>query len=171
MDRQQQIEELQLAMHQTKERRLFERYQAVCLHLKGQTNVAIADIIQRNPITIGNYVKAYHKEGIQGLRLGYSTGKPSRLSPEQRATLHETIATKVPSDVGFPATSNWTLTIIVQWVESEWAISYSLRGMSKVLKRMGFSHTRPTYTLEKADPTKQQIFIDETFPALKKTLK
>lgn len=171
MDRQQQIEEPQLAMRQTKERRLFERYQALFLHLKGHTNVAIADIIQRDPITIGNYVKAYHKEGIQGLRLGYSTGKPPRLSPEQRAILHETIATKIPSDVGFPATSNWTLAIIVQWVENQWTISYSLRGMSKLLKRMGFSHTRPTYTLEKADPAKQKVFIDETFPALKKTLK
>ena len=34
--------------------------------------------------------------------------------------------------------------------------------------RMGFSHTRPTYTLEKADVEKQQLFKEETFPALKK---
>ena len=102
--------------------------------------------------------------------MGVSSGKPPYLSTEQRVILSETITTKVPADVGFTAKYNWTLNILVQWVEREWGVSYSLRGMSKLLERMGFSHTRPTYTLEKADAEKQDYFMNETFPALKKTI-
>ena len=32
----------------------------------------------------------------------------------------------------------------------------------------GLSWTRPTYTLKKADSKKQQVFLEETFPSLKK---
>ena len=170
MNTQHALEELQLAMRKTQERRLFERYQAVLLHLKGKSATEIAEIIQRNPSTVYDYINAYRANGLQGLQMGYSSGKPPKLSMEQRERLAETVATKVPADVGFPATYNWTLSIITQWVEREWQISYSIRGMSKLLERLGFSHTRPTYTLEKADPEKQRKFKEETFPALKKTV-
>lgn len=169
MDTEQAVRELQLAMRKTKERRLFERYQAILLHLNGKSAKEIAETIQRDPSTVYDYLKAYKANGLEGLQMGYSPGKPPKLSAEQYALLTETIATKVPADVGFPATYNWTLSLIVQWVEKEWGVSYSIRGMSKVMERLGFSHTRPTYTLEKADAEKQRVFIEETFPALKKT--
>ncbi|MGE7921287.1 helix-turn-helix domain-containing protein [Viridibacillus sp. NPDC093762] len=76
--------------------------------------------------------------------------------------------TLFPADVGFTARYNWILALIVDFVEEKWGISYSLRGMSRILEQLGLSYTRPTYTLEKADPEKQKVFVEETFPALKK---
>ena len=169
MKNEQALKVVQLAMSKTKDRRLFERYQAILLYLNGKPVKEIAETIQRNPSTVYDYIKAYQAHGLDGLQMNYSTGKPSKLSKEQYALLSDTIATKVPADVGFPATYNWTLSLIVQWVEKEWGISYSIRGMSKVMERLGFSHTRPTYTLENADAEKQRIFKEETFPELKKT--
>lgn len=106
--------------------------------------------------------------GLTANRMGVSTGKPPYLSQEQEAILSEIIRTKIPVDVGFTEKCNWTLSIIAQLVEREWAVTYTIAGMSILLKRLGFSHTRPTYTLEKADIEKQELFINETFPALKK---
>lgn len=80
----------------------------------------------------------------------------------------EIILTKTPSDLGFAPHTNWTLALLVSLVEREWAVSYSLRGMSKLLERMQFSYTCPTYTLANADLEKQKVFKLETFPALKK---
>lgn len=74
----------------------------------------------------------------------------------------------MPADVGFEARQNWTLALIVQHVKAETGHSYSLRGMSIMLKRLGLTYTRPTYTLEKADPEKQREFTEETFPRYKK---
>lgn len=168
MPHNEQLEQLQLAMRQTKDRRLFERYQAVFLHFAGKTNVEIAAIILRNRGTVGSYIKAYKNGGLPGLQMGISTGKPSYLTLEQRAELADLITTKTPADVGFAPYTNWTLALLVSLTKREWAASYSLRGMSKLLERMGFSNTRPTYTLAKADPEKQKTFKEETFPALKK---
>lgn len=169
MSVQNQITELKEAMEKTKSRRLYERYQAVYLYLSGYQMNVIATIINRHRVTVSDYISAYKASNIDGLALGQSTGKPPKLSAEQMATLLEVISTKVPADVGFKARYNWTLALAVEFVEKEWAVLYSLRGMSDVLHRLGLSHTRPTYTLEKADPEKQKIFVEETFPALKKS--
>lgn len=72
MTRNEQLEELRQAMRQTKDKRLFERYQTVFLHLEGKNNIEIAAIIQRNRATVGEYIKPYKKEGITGLRMDIS---------------------------------------------------------------------------------------------------
>jgi hypothetical protein len=36
------------------------------------------------------------------------------------------------------------------------------------MEHMNMSYTKPMYTLAAADPVKQQQFVEETFPALKK---
>ncbi|WP_180962574.1 helix-turn-helix domain-containing protein [Salimicrobium jeotgali] len=45
--------------------------------------------------------------------------------------------------------------------------TYTLEGVSKLLHVLGLSCTRPTYTLQKATPEKQQVFVEEIFPTLK----
>ncbi|MDT2256019.1 winged helix-turn-helix domain-containing protein [Paenibacillus larvae] len=54
------------------------------------------------------------------------------------------------------------------WNANE-AICYSLRGISKVMERLGLNYTKPTYTLAAADPRKQRHFTETTFPELKKS--
>lgn len=169
MEREQQRKELQEAMRGAKDRRHYERYQAVLLYLNGYTRIEIGRIIGRRHETVGSYISSYKKEGLSGLQLGHSPGKPKRLSEEQEAALRDIITTNTPADVGFEARYNWTLALVTAYVRKEWDISYSLRGMSILLKRIGLSYTRPTYTLEKADPVKQREFMENTFPSLKKS--
>lgn len=166
-----QKNELKTAMHEAKDRRHFERYQAVFLYLDGYGVTEIGRIIGRRRQTIRDYVNAYQQSGLQGLALGHSPGKPKRLSDAQEAALVKVITSKLPSEVGFPARANWTLKLIVKYVEREWEHAYSIRGMSILLERLGLTYTRPTYTLKKTDPEKQRTFTDDTFPDLKKTRK
>jgi transposase len=80
----------------------FERYQAVLLFLEGYQKKEIARIIGRCPHSVGHYVQAYENGGVDGLlQRGVSTGKPSRLTPEQKQILLKTVAYKTPDDVGF----------------------------------------------------------------------
>lgn len=168
MDSQAQIVELKKAMKQTKDRRLYERYQAAFLHLEGYTAPEIGRIIGRDRKTVGTYLAAYQEGGLAGLVPRHHTGRPRRLSATQEAELAETVTTKLPSEVGFTGLSNWTLALACEYVWQKWGIRYTLKGMSLILKRQGLSHTRPTYTLAKADPEKQRVFREETFPRLKK---
>ena len=103
--------------------------------------------------------------------MGKSPGAPRKLTAEQEQELVQVIAYKVPVDVGFPAKYNWTLAIIASFIEKEWSQCYTLRGVSRLLHELGLSYTQPTYTLAKADPEKQKIFIEETFPSYKKTFR
>jgi transposase len=118
--------------------------------------------------TIRIYIHAYEKEGISGLIMRFSPGRSSRLTKDQRDELKRVIVNQVPADVGFTARFNWTLQLIADYIEHTYGYKYSLRGVSKLMEHMDMSYTKPTYTLAAADPLKQQEFVEETFPALKK---
>ncbi|WP_340398568.1 IS630 family transposase [Paenibacillus sp. FSL H8-0079] len=170
MNKHTELEKVREAMKQAKERRMYERYQAIYLHLRGTSIVAIADILNRNRMTVSGYIHAYQNGGIAALQLKHSSGAPSRLSKKQQTQLKQIIAYSVPHEVGFAARHNWTLELIALYVEREWGHRYSLRGISKLMERLGLSYTKPTYTLAAADPEKQRQFTETTFPQLKKLL-
>ncbi|MCL6570918.1 MAG: winged helix-turn-helix domain-containing protein [Bacillus sp. (in: Bacteria)] len=56
---------------------------------------------------------------------------------------------------------NWTSGLINKWIKQEFDVRFSEKGTRTLLYRLGFSHTRPTYTLAKADPEKQEAFKQE----------
>ncbi|WP_156890004.1 IS630 family transposase [Planococcus lenghuensis] len=170
MNREAEIQELQTVMNSEQERRMFERYQAVRLVLEGKTQKEAAAIIGRTEHTVGSYMAAYKKGGLAGLQRGTSTGRPPKLTAEQRQELRDIIAHQTPADVGFPARANWTLGLAVELIERKWGETYSPKGLSQLFDSLGLSFTRPTYTLKKADPEKQAEFRDKTFPDLKKLM-
>ncbi|PYE56908.1 putative transposase, partial [Aneurinibacillus soli] len=162
------IQEARKAMNTTKDKRMFERYQTVYLHLCGKKNKDIAQLLGRTPQTICTYLKLYRKNGLAGLELRHSPGAPKRLTEEQEQQVAEVVATKRPIDVDVPVEYNWTAGLIGKWIEREYGVSYTLKGVTILLKRLGFSYTKASYTLAKADPEKQEAFR-ETFTGIKKT--
>ncbi len=163
-----ELQEIENKLKHEKNRRMYERYQAVRLHLMGNTIHQISTILKRSDKTIGTYIRSYKKNGLDGLAMKFSTGKPPRLPVEQQEQLKQTIIGSLPHEVGFPAKFNWTLEIIASYIEREFGRSYSLRGVSKMLHRLGLSYTKPTYTLAAADESKQKEFVETTFPKVKK---
>lgn len=159
------------SMKATHDKRMYERYQTIYLYLQGYSKKDIAHMIGRSEKTVYNYVNAYKEKGVDGLRMGQSPGAPRKLTPEQEQELVQVVSTKLPVDVGFPAKHNWTLAIIASFIEKEWHQTYTLRGVSRLLHDLGLRYTKPTYTLAKADQEKQKEFIEQTFPAYKKTSK
>lgn len=84
MNQQIELENVTAAMKQVKDRRMYERYQAIYLHLKGNSMTVIADILNRNRMTVSNYIHAYENGGLPALQLKHSSGAPTRLTKEQR---------------------------------------------------------------------------------------
>ena len=75
---------------------------------------------------------------------------------------------QTPADVGLEPFMTWTCKLLCLWVKQEFNISYSRTGMRDLLYRLGFSYTRPTYSLARASQEKQEAF-KEQFKTLKKT--
>jgi putative transposase len=153
-----EIQILKAAMKETKDRRMFERYQTILLHLHGVKCDQISIIVGRTTVTIGSYVKAYRTKGLDGLVLRESPGRPSFLTKEQEEQVRKLIVEQRPSDVGFPSEMNWTAPLLRDWIQHEFSVKYSERGTRKLLRLLGFSYTKPTYTLAHADPKKQEQF-------------
>lgn len=168
MENKEALAAIEERMKSTKDRRMYERLQTIRLRLMGMPVKKIATILCRSEKTIRIYIHAFEKVGIFGLTMRFSPGRSPRLTKEQRDELKRVIVNHVPADVGFTARFNWTLQIIADYIERTYGCKYSLRGVSKLMEHLGMSYTKPTYTLAAADPVKQQQFVEETFPELKK---
>ena len=162
-----EIQALKKAMKDTKDKRMYQRYKVIYLHIKGYTNVDIASLECLDNHTVGIYVKNYKQNGINGLLMKRSPGAPRLLTKEQEVMLAEIITTQTPDQVGFPNRKNWYINIVQQWIKNTFDVEYSHRGTHEVLQRLNLSFTRPTYTLAKADPQKQEEYRQD-FDLLKK---
>lgn len=163
-----EIERLNLAMKETSDKRLYERYLAVRLRLEGHTFAEIGNLLGRIRQTISNYWQCYQTQGLSGLEMGHSPGQPPKLTEEQRIQLAAMLEQNQPADVGFEARYTWTLPLIAEWIKREFGVTMSVRGISAMLRRMNFSFTKATYTLANADEEAQAFFRKHTFAQLKK---
>ena len=90
--------------------------------------------------------------------MNFSPGRPSLLSSEDKQAVIDVVTNKKPEDVGFKAEMNWTAAIVREWLIREFNVKYSLIETNSLLHELGFTCTRPTYTLANADPIKQEQF-------------
>lgn len=164
-----EIQQVKKLMKHEKDRRMFERYQTIYLHLLGKGLTQIMEITGRSHQTIRSYIKSYQQNGLEGLQIRFSPGAPQRLTTKQQEQFKHTIISSVPNDVGFTAKYNWTLALAAEYIKQQFNIIYTLGGMSKLMHRLELSFTKPTYTLAAADEAKQKEFTEVTFSQLKKT--
>lgn len=163
-----EIERLNKAMKQTSDKRLYERVLAIRLRLEGLTFEEIGELLNRARQTISIYWQTYQTQGLLGLNMDHSPGKPAKLTEEQRSQLAQMLEQQQPVDVGFEARYTWTLPLVAEWIQREFDITMSVRGISTMLKRMNFSFTKATYSLAKADEDAQAFFRKHIFAELKK---
>lgn len=166
-EKQAAILELQEAMKGNKDLRMHQRYQVILLTFRGKTQREISEITNVSEATINVYVGAYKDKGLAGLVRKHPPGAPTKLTPEQEQLLYDVITESTPKDVGFDSEMNWTSPLIRTFIKEAFGVQYSDRGTRNLLERLGFSYTKPTYVLAKADPKKQEDFLRD-FGELKK---
>ena len=66
-----------------------------------------------------------------------------------------------PIEEGYGCESCWDTRILKHVLEEKFSITMSRSGICEMLKRWGFSYTRPTYTLKRANRQKQEAFQRE----------
>jgi len=162
------ILELENALKETKNLRMYKRYSVVLKHFQGFRKRDIAALECLNEHTVAKYIKIYTNEGLEGLSMKKSTGAPRKLNPDQESELVDIITNNTPDEVGFDSRKNWTIELIRQWVITNFNIIIKHSSMAVILKRLNLSYTRPTYVLKNADPIKQEKFVED-FNVLKKT--
>lgn len=155
---QEELNMVKRAMEREPKARYYKRYQSVFLHLSGMTYAEIANIVGLHMDTVADINQKYNRGGLAEIPDKPRTGRPKRLTEQQELEIKELILTSLPYDVGFPAEFNWTAGLIAKYIKREYGFDYSIRGITKMFKRLNLSYTRPTYVLAKADKEKQEQF-------------
>lgn len=152
------FEEITKVLKETKDLRMRIRYEVILNYLQGYSFKEIGSMHKISSQTVSTYIKKYKKNGVAGLIMGKSTGAPRHFTKQQEAEIINIITTKNPEEFNFKARVNWDTNIIRQLVSKLYGVSFCQRGMFQVLYRNGLSFTQATYSLEKADLSKQEEF-------------
>ncbi len=129
--------------------RLRDRLQCVLLKAEGRTNREVAAILHTSEHTINDWLDRYDLGGLEGLCTWETGGSEAWLSNPQLERL------KAEADThAFQSAKQ-----ACAWVEEQFGVSYSDRGMRDLLKRLGYTHQKARLVPEQADPDQQAAFF------------
>ncbi len=125
-----------------------DRIKAVLLADKGWTYVQIAEALMLDEETISRHIDEYVRQNKLKPQNGGSTPNLNALQTQELIAHLEVQTYLRVSD-------------IVQYVQKTYGIFYTVPGMTSWLKANEFSYKKPAATPAKADPVKQEAFIQE----------
>jgi transposase len=131
----------------------------------GQSSRKLEELYNTSFKQITNWVHRFEAEGLDGLRDKPGRGRKSRLSPEQRARLTELMEKETPQEHGYN-TDTWTGPLLIDWIASQFNITYKKAQIYNIIKSLGFSYQKSRGVYPEADPDVQEAFKE----GLKKTL-
>src|SRR6516164_6362751 len=130
--------------------RLGRRANALLLLDDGMSCEAVAKVLYLDDDTIRYWYKLYQEKGLSWLAdFGYK-GRACELTASQQEELSKWVAETLPR----------TTTMVGEWIEKSYGISYTRSALIKLLKRVGMEYRKPKVMPSKLDPAKQQEFIE-----------
>ncbi len=144
-----QRKELHKRLRQAKDRRTTDRLRVILFKADGYKNHIIAHLLQMDINTVGECIKRYLTGGVDALCQTHYQGKKPRLTKEQQESLKIELKTHIYTNAYQ----------VIAWVEKQWGVSFALRGMQRLLKRLGFTYKKNRLIPGKADPEAQRQFM------------
>lgn len=139
-----------------------QRLMSIRLVMDGHSATSAAQIIGICRQSVSTYVKIFNSDGIEGLlERRYPPGRTPYLSSSEETEIRNILIESTPSQEGIGPETHWDTRVLQHLLEERYHISMSRGGICDMLHRWGFTYTRPTYRLKKADPLKQQKFLRE----------
>ena len=120
------------------------------LHLHaGKTQGEVAALFFVAVRTVRYLVQDFRERGLEALDLRRSTQRRGKLTPEQECELRERWHEDPPRHAEEARDQ----------VQERYGVKYTVRGMTKVLKRLGFLYRKPRRTPKVADEEAQREFV------------
>ena len=144
IQRQELLSELKIE----RERKFADRIRVILLLDDGQKYQDIAKFLFLDERTILNWKHRYKEGGIEKLVNDHYMGRISLLGSQQISHLKNELESRI-----FPTTH-----AVIEFVEQEFGISYTVGGMTSLLHRVGFSYKKPKGMPAKANAEDQRKF-------------
>ncbi len=124
--------------------------------MDGMGLAAAATAVGMERQALGDALKRYNEDGLDGLYDRDKPGRPRKLDATQEKELSEIVlAGPDPEKDGISA---YTLEDVTRIAEERWKVSYHPWSMSRVLKRLGFSRQKARPHHPKKDEAAQAAF-------------
>ena len=135
-------------------------------HKAGKTQKYIAEALQVHQSTVSRWLTAYQKDGEKSLERPAVGGSSRYLTVEQEALLCQKLDAG-PQSNGFEG-NVWLRKYVLVLIEREFGVLYSIRAISEVLRRLGYSWQTPDRVSYRQDPEKVNQWREERLPSIKK---
>lgn len=126
----------------------------------------IAVILGVDDQTVRRWRREYRKGGRAALASVKASGRPPRLSPDQKQELSQWLL-KTPKECGFDKYL-WTQQLIADLILQKFGVAYHHDHVGIILRELGFTHQKPQRRARERDEAKIQGWRQETWPALLK---
>ncbi len=118
---------------------------AVSAVARGQTRLAVAEMFGRSANSVGQWVKRYREQGLEGFEIAPGRGRPAKVDEKEL----ETYALQSPRTFGI-SRSRWTLKLLAETVPS--LKGFTPAGVQQALKRCDIHYKRGQPWMLSPDP-------------------
>lgn len=111
------------------------------LTVNGMPVKDVASLCNESPTTVSYWIRKVVKFGVESLKSGKHTGRPSKLNDDELREI-ETLLQKPPTDLGYDM-SAWDGILLSQHILVTYKIKLSVRQCQRIMRLLGFSLQRP----------------------------
>jgi transposase len=145
-----QILEL-IMQHRHTDRKTADKIKAILMVDKGYSFEEIAQVLLVDDSTIRRWLQVYRDKGFDGLARCLYQGSEGNLTQEQRESLSKHLEDKV----------YLTAKEVSNYVQARYGVSFTPKGMTNLLHRLGFTYRKPKHVPGKADAGAQEAFLEK----------
>lgn len=120
--------------------------------------------------TIYPWLRKFEDKGWEALAESIAQGREPRLSDKQKQQIKRWILGKDPRQYGFDF-GLWTRRIVQQLIQDKMGVELCLTSVGKLLASMDITPQKPLRRAYERDPKAIQLWLEETYPQLKKRAK
>ena len=97
--------------------------------------------------TASRWHRALTARGLESLRKGKATGRPCRLTPEQKSQVTD-VFEQGAAALGYPD-NRWTPTLLARMIEERFSVRYSLDHVTRLMAKLVVARNQAAYTAVK----------------------
>ena len=155
-----EIADLKTAYKQERDRRIAERIHCVVLFAQGHDLRTLKGLLFVGVHTLASWIEAFRASGLAGLRQWGYKGQEPHLTAAQWAAVECELASK----------PYHCARAVAAWVQEQFHIAYSDRGMQALLRRKGYRHIKARLVPGKTPTVEIQEAFLASYEALKAAL-
>jgi len=142
------------------------RQRAIALLEEGHAPVEVAHLLGVDRRSVRRWNASYRKQGAGGLAARAVPGRPWKLSIRQRTQLEGMLLRGAAAN-GFES-DLWTCPRVAQVIARRLGIRYHVDHIGRLLRSLGWTPQRPTCRALERDEERNQRWIKQEWPRIKK---